>query len=100
MKNNNLIITEADKKIRLVILEKSIYNNLALEHLQNNLFYEIKESDPKLALNQKIAISLDYLYKNYHINKKLFNFFNNVLPFHNKIGSFRILPNYTKINLV
>ena len=98
LKYNNLIISEADKNLGLVILEKSIYNDLAFEHLNNTIYYQNIDCDPLPTLNHKIILSLDFLVKNFHIKRKLFNFFNNIIVSYNKIGSFRILPKLHKNN--
>jgi hypothetical protein len=42
LKTSNLIITEADKNIGLVRIDKNIYNTLCYEHL-NDITYKIIE---------------------------------------------------------
>ena len=60
LKNNNLLITEAG----LVILDKTVYNQLANDHLTNQIIYKKIDGNPTFALNRKVVIMLDILFKN------------------------------------
>ena len=98
LKNNNLLITEADKNIGLVILDKNVYNQLANDHLANQIIYKKIDDNPTLALNRKVVIMLDILFKNNHMHNKLFKFFDKTNSINNKIGTFRLLPKLHKQN--
>jgi len=88
------IIVSCDKNVGFAILEKSLYINLANEHLNsNNRLYKKLTDNPLKITKKKIDCSLLNLNNHNHISDKLFKFLKMSKV---KLGKFKIMPKIHK----
>ena len=52
--NQNIVIAPADKGCSIVVLDKDIYHQKAINHLNDANTYQKVENDPSVALRSKI----------------------------------------------
>jgi hypothetical protein len=93
-------IVECDKNIGVSIIDNKIYNDLCLEHLNNEEYFSKTEEDPLELCILNINSSLNDLKSSFDINRKLFNSFYINFDLKNKysLGKFRILTKLHKKN--
>ena len=93
-------IVECDKNIGCSIIDNNIYNNLCLEHLNNEEFFSKVEENPLEILILNINTTLTDLKTSFNIDKKIYN--NSYISFDIKnkysLGKFRILTKLHKKN--
>jgi hypothetical protein len=99
LKTSNLIITEADKNIGLVLIDKNIYNTLCYEHLNDITTYKIIEDFNLFDFQTEALVLISDLHDKFHLSDKIWSFIHNILKFDSKIGKFRILPKLHKKKL-
>ncbi len=96
LKSKQIIITSCDKNVGFAIMNTNLYNNLALEHLnQNNQTYKKLETNPLIETISKIRNKISYLNNNNHISNELNNQIERGLT-DCKIGKFKIMPKIHK----
>ena len=95
LKEKPFMLTNSDKNVGWVCLNKSLYIKLSKEHLfSNNNIYKQLEYDPLEVTIRRITISLNNLLNNGHISKRLHK---QLLPKNTcNLGKFRILPKLHK----
>jgi len=90
---NKYIIIECDKNIGTCIINKKLYEEFAFSHLNDRIVYTKIQIDPLESTQITIKNTIEKLYKNKQISKRLYqNFFNK----NAKLGSFRLLAKLTK----
>ena len=95
IKNNSIVIANADKNVGIVLIENHIYNSLCIEHLQDSYTYKNINFNPQFLLYKTCNDTLTNLNDNNHISDSLFNILStNIL--YKKLPNFRILPKLHK----
>jgi len=89
-------IIECDKNIGVCFIDSSIYNQFAIEQLNNKETYLRLNKDPLKDVMYTIEKKLNFLVKNKHISKKIFEKLNNK---NRKLATFRLSAKLHKDSL-
>ena len=86
-------VVELDKNIGCAIISNELYDNLALEHLNDITTYKKIESNPLEDIINNVNESLNNLLDNNHISEDLYKL---LVVKEAKLGNFRLLPKIHK----
>ena len=94
IKEKPFILSNSDKNVGWVMLDKTLYLKLAYDHLnKNENVYNKLEYNPLKEVEEKIISSLKYLNDNGHISNRLYK---KLIPIDSNLGKFKILPKLHK----
>jgi hypothetical protein len=92
-KEKPFMILQCDKNVGSAIIEIDNYNEIINEHLNDTNYYELIDSNPLNNIIKNINDTIESLYLNNHISKRLFDSFKIINPC---LGKFRGLPKIHK----
>ena len=95
--DNNLIIKPADKNLGIAVLSTSIYNELCMQHINENNCYKRIYHDPLEATTKKVVTMIHHLHDNHFITLDQHNAM--LPPKEQRLGIFYGLPKLHKTKL-
>ena len=95
MRDDELIVLNADKNIGTVIINNNIYTKLCFDHLDDKKTYKMINYNPQFEMINTTKNLMLTLKNNNHMSDKLFKCFNNNINF-KKLSKFRVNPKLHK----
>ncbi len=96
LKDKNIMISACDKNVGFAIMEKKLYNNLSIKHLdENETVYKKLDINPLYNTTEKIKTKINHMNNHGHISNQLHNQIQKGL-IDCRLGKFKIMPKIHK----